>query len=722
MIHWISVSLSAQPLLPSTPSAVSTRGERGVVLTAPDVGSGLAYLAKILHRGPFVIGVIGEAISIEAHPPGGVAITVTPEIAASLPALCEQHKSLVEDRWMTFQKMQALSASELRYRELVELLPETVYELDLAARLIYTNRAGFDVFRYDEEDMNGELTGLQMIAPEHRSLAGANIVNIVQSGDKGVSEYVAIRKDRTRFPSVFHSRRFFRDGKVAGIRGVILDVSELKRAQAQIEEKERLFRELFNNAPVGIFTTDDRGGIVTFNSRAFAMLGLELGDEQDRVSVCEHPLFTATGMAGAVKKCLEGGERSRGDATIERENSPSLLVHYEIIPIGDASSTPHGAMVTLADITEMKNLIDERLKQSEDRFQAIFNQTGEGVSLMDGQGVIIAWNRAMEVLSGISAAAAMGKVLWEVIDALGTDSGFLDRIKTVFEAVGGIERAFRGRNNIQLTENYTLPGGETKVVTHSVFPVSIGQETLIANFSRDITAQKKAEKALMESEEQYRLLAESLPENIYETDVEGNLIYVNSTGKSMFGFDLTEDVTKWNCAEMIAPEMRHMVAGNLRERVTRGQDAGLNEYIAVKKDGTRFPVLIHSTPVIRDGSCVGFRGFLIDITERHEAEKKLREAKLHAEEMAIKADAANRAKSEFLANMSHEIRTPMNGVIGFSELMMGTQLTEHQHEYMHAISQSASQLMVLINDILDFSKIEAGKIQINCAPFPLVPF
>ena len=130
-----------------------------------------------------------------------------------------------------------------------------------------------------------------------------------------------------------------------------------------------------------------------------------------------------------------------------------------------------------------------------------------------------------------------------------------------------------------------------------------------------------------------------------------------------------------------------------------------------KPDGTRVWLAISGRPVwSEDGSFLGYRGTGSNITDLHEAQQELVEAKEAAEQ-------GYRAKSEFLAIMSHEIRTPMNGIIGMTDLLMDSRLDDKQRHYAQIIQDSGTALMRIINDILDLSRLEAQRITLEQAEF-----
>jgi PAS domain S-box-containing protein len=108
-----------------------------------------------------------------------------------------------------------------------------------------------------------------------------------------------------------------------------------------------------------------------------------------------------------------------------------------------------------------------------------------------------------------------------------------------------------------------------------------------------------------------------------------------------------------------------------------------------------------------------------DITARKKFENELITAKRNAERAAQMAEEAVKAKQQFLSNMSHEIRTPMNAIVGFTKVVLKTELTEKQREYINAIKISGDALIVLINDILDLAKVDAGKMTFEKIPFKL---
>jgi two-component system, sensor histidine kinase and response regulator len=233
----------------------------------------------------------------------------------------------------------------------------------------------------------------------------------------------------------------------------------------------------------------------------------------------------------------------------------------------------------------------------------------------------------------------------------------------------------------------------------------------------EVAERKRMAEALAESSDMIRLLLDSTPEPIYGVDLDSRCTFCNPALLRILGYDQPGELLSQRLHELIhhsrpdgspypIAECRIVQAGG------RNSEVHVDDEVFWRKDGTPIPVECWSRPIFRGNEVIGSVVTFVDVSERKRAEIELRNAKEAAE-------AANRSKSTFLATMSHEIRTPMNGILGMTELVLGTTLTEEQRENLSLVRLSAESLLAIVNDVLDFSKIEAGKLEIESIPFAL---
>ncbi len=227
-----------------------------------------------------------------------------------------------------------------------------------------------------------------------------------------------------------------------------------------------------------------------------------------------------------------------------------------------------------------------------------------------------------------------------------------------------------------------------------------------------------AYEALEKSEKKLRDIVENSTNIFYSHDTNNVLTYI-SPQISMLGYTPEELKVDWttfseNSFFSERTDMNQIIK-NKSSALRTGKAQKPYELELVHKNGKKFLFEVREAPVKENGKVIGMVGALSDITARKQAEKEILKAKAKAEE-------ANRSKSQFLASMSHEIRTPLNAIIGFSDLVRSGragELTPKQQHYMKNISGSGAHLLSLINDILDLARIEAGKIQLERETFPL---
>jgi len=227
---------------------------------------------------------------------------------------------------------------------------------------------------------------------------------------------------------------------------------------------------------------------------------------------------------------------------------------------------------------------------------------------------------------------------------------------------------------------------------------------------RDVALQSahdSLEKRVAERTSYLNALIQNSPLGILVLDSTQNVQLCNSAFEKLF---------EYMPGEVIGQSIASLFAGV--EPLLEGHRAALDETPinlmarVQHNDLSFFDVEVHTVGLMVNGELLGSLGLYQDISARKRAEEEMQRAKEAAEE-------ASRAKSEFLANMSHEIRTPLNGVMGMADLLLDTELTGEQREYLDTVKMSADSLLTVINDILDFSKIEAGKVDLDMANFDL---
>ena len=222
---------------------------------------------------------------------------------------------------------------------------------------------------------------------------------------------------------------------------------------------------------------------------------------------------------------------------------------------------------------------------------------------------------------------------------------------------------------------------------------------------------QKEQQNLKQMALKYKNIFENASEGIFQTTPEGSLLMANPAMIEILGYSCLDDMQQG-----IDQNVKNLYEKHEdREKITcLLEKHGYINALPVRmgrKNGSFLWVEINAHLCRYDNGEKIIEGTLQDITQRLEKEKADRE-----KDAAI---ASSQAKSEFLANMSHEIRTPMNAVMGLTDLVMRTELSDIQRQYLKKITIASKSLLAVINDILDFSKIEAGRLELEHANFSI---
>ncbi|MDD3375076.1 MAG: PAS domain S-box protein [Candidatus Omnitrophica bacterium] len=498
------------------------------------------------------------------------------------------------------------------------------------------------------------------------------------------------------------------------------------------DEQQQILQSVL---PIGIFTVDLNKRITSWNSAAQEITGYASEDVfgKECKLFTQHPCREHCGLYDdAISKPIKNVE-----CLIETKDGSIRTILKRADFIKDHLGQVVGGVECFEDITD-RRAAEKKLKDSEERFRTVFENSAVAITVTDKEERIVSWNSYAEKILGRNRKELHLKLIsslypeaeWKRIRSLNIrKSGYRDHLETVM---------IRG-------------DGSFVDVDISISILKDADDNVIGSIGvlRDITDRKKTEKQLVESEKRFRTIFENSAVAITLTDREERIVSWNHYAEEMLK-KTYDDLHLKPISSLYEPEeWKRIRSLGLRNKGPQHHF----ESKMLKKDGSLVDVDISVTILKEDdGSIAGSLGVIRDITSIKKVESDLRLANqdLRANEQALRAiledlnkthvelkdaqkellerqkqlveehkkqvmlteqaEASTKAKTDFLSNMSHEVRTPLNSIIGFSQLLRKNVQDEKQKKFVDIIESSSQHLLTLINNILDYEKSIAGQI------------
>ncbi len=358
-----------------------------------------------------------------------------------------------------------------------------------------------------------------------------------------------------------------------------------------------------------------------------------------------------------------------------------------------------------------RQLTEKKLRRSEVRLRSVLENAVDGIINIDNKGCIESFNPAAERIFGYTEAEVLGhNVNMLMPEPYHSEH---DRYISNYLHTGDAKIIGTGREVVGLRKD-----GSTFPLELAVSDMVIGNQRKFTGIVRDITARRAGEQRLLETTAVQDAILSGANYSIISTDPEGTIRTFNRAAQRWLGYTEEEVVGKTSPAiihdlqeivqraQILSQELGHNIEPGFEVFVAKAR-LGIpdeNEWTYIRKDGSRFPVLLSITALRgAEGKIIGFLGVASDITER----KKI-----------------DRMKNEFISTVSHELRTPLTSIRGSLGLLTGGiagEMPPQAKSLIDIACNNSDRLVRLINDILDIEKIESGKIEFKLKPMPLMP-
>jgi len=390
---------------------------------------------------------------------------------------------------------EALHKSEKRFRGLVDLLPEAVYEIDLNGNFTFANQRAFQLSGYSQEDLEGGLNALQMFISEDRGRVKENISRILAGEDLGFMEYTAQRKDESTFPVVIHSTPIIHESTVVGLRGIIIDTSGLKEA----ERKIRTLSSAVEQSIDGIALGDLEPKLLYVNEAFARMHGYSLEEMIGMKVVHLHNEEQMDQYKKAIHQIKTRGSWTGEIGHIRKDGTP-FPTYMSVTLLKDNTGEPTGILAVARDVTEHKRA-EEALWVSEERYRTLFEESRDAVYITTRDGKFVDANKSLLDLFGYSREELAGL---NVRDSY-VNPADRQRFQQEIEQKGSV-RDFEVK--LRKKDGTEMDCLLTSTVRRDADGDVLGYQGIL----RDITERKEAEKVLREREAELEIQTNSLEE------------------------------------------------------------------------------------------------------------------------------------------------------------------------------------------------------------------